>query len=337
MLLGDDEPIQRIIAKSSERRDLLVGNSAPQSIFYTAGAAGGFSLPIESEKAVLTAIAAYDPLVSSICDFQVSDGPFLQPTWLSGWDLSQVTSQNILEGQQQLMQTVPTVGGRMLRSNNIHRFSLGASIESETDVPSWLDKYSLAAGTAFGRGLGKEATIGNGTTQAQGIFTALGPAVTNIGTGSEPVGSQSNNATGQDLLNLFYSLNKAWRASPKCAFLCSDRVYFKVRNAVDNQSRPLISIEDGEERLLGRPLYVSPSLGSGTLGSLGFGALIFGALDQFHIRISKPQMRRSVQQGVADITRGEAAFISIIRMDSALTDFSNSVTPPVVWGAVTTA
>jgi hypothetical protein len=80
MILGDEEPIQRIIAKQTERRDLLVGNSAPQSIFYTAGIAGGYTLPIESEKAVLAAIAAYDPLVSSICDFQVSDGLFLQPT-----------------------------------------------------------------------------------------------------------------------------------------------------------------------------------------------------------------------------------------------------------------
>ncbi len=313
MILGDD----------SELRDLLAGS---QSITYTQGAAGGYLVPVETEKEIFEAIANFDPLLSdSVCDFEVSPGPFLQPTVLTGWDLSTVKSENISEAGTQGGQNIPTVAGRTLRSNNIHRFSIIASFEAEQDIPDWLGKYTRAAGVAFGRGLGKECMTGNGVTQAAGLFPSLGPAKWTTGTGKIVL---------NDINQTYFALDRAYRSMPKAAWLMPDGVYQRIRAATDNSGRPLLNVERDGETLLGKPVHVCPSLATGTFNSLGFGALIFGDLSHFKIRVSKPQMRRSLQQGVADVTRGEAAYITIVRADSAIFDPSGGSAPPIIWTEV---
>ena len=122
---------------------------------------------------------------------------------------------------------------------------------------------------------------------------------------------------------------------PKCGWICGDGVYQRIRQAVDGAGRPLLSIQDDTETLLGKPLYVSPSAQSSRrCHSLGFGALIFGDLDHFHIRVSRPTLQRTTQQIGTDVTKGEALYIARIRMDSALFDPSAGSAPPLVWAEV---
>ena len=70
----------------------------------------------------------------------MSPTPVLRPEVLTGYDLSTVSATLIGETSQQTAGTVPTVNGRVLRANLTYRISLGASLESEQDIPDLLGK-----------------------------------------------------------------------------------------------------------------------------------------------------------------------------------------------------
>lgn len=318
---------------SIELRDFLAGT---QTISWTLGAQGGFTVDIDTYEQVIEGLAQTDALFDpDVCSFVRYDAPYMKPLVLNGYDLSSISSTNIQEGQQQTAGTIPVVSGRTLRSNNAHRVTLASSYEFDQDAPDPMGKIARAMAVGFARGVGKEIIIGNGTTQALGLFTSLGPATVTIGTGVEDVGGQSfANITYKDLTNLYFSLNRVYRAQPRCAWLCNDSVYQKLRNVVDNMGRPLLSIKDDEEQLFDKPIHISPSLTSGTFQSLSFGALIFGDLSHFFIHMARPTLQRSIENSINGIERGEALWRGMIRFDSALFDPTQGSVPPIIWAAV---
>jgi HK97 family phage major capsid protein len=333
------EAFYRYLATGEEQRefrDVLVGGGGDMSIAYTQLSQGGPLVPIETEQRMFEAIAQTDPLLSDqVVDFWMSPTPYvLKPHVLTGVDLSSVAAQNIAETVKQSPQAVPTVAGKTLRGNIGYRFALAASIEAETDIPNWLAKYARIAGVAFARTIGKDAAFGNGGLNTPaGLFPFLGPSVYQTGTGK---------ITLTDINTIFYKVDAAYRAQPKCAWVMSDAVYQRLRNAVDASNRPLIDVADGTQTLIGKPIYISPSM-SNSLLSEGFGALIFGDLDHFHVRVSKPYLKREINSGrpgysqvaTGGIEFGECLYVSRIKMDCSLFDPSALSNPPIVWAAVT--
>jgi len=307
-----------------ERRDLLAGS---QAITYSTGNLGGFFVPWEYSKTLWTALAQTDPLLSpSVCDFQITDTPTLQPQQISGYDLSTIAATQIAESSQQNAGTFPAVSGKSLRANITYRLSLSASFEAEQDVPGTLQKMALAYGVGFARKLGQDAINGNGITQPQGITTAVPPTLTssyqfNVVTGSGFV--------QQDFSDLYFAVNRVYRASPLCSWLMSDSVYEAVRKTADPAGRPLLNYVDDREVLLGKPVHICPSLpavgGSPSTSS----TILFGDFSHFHCRASAATMQRAINTpGYAEA--GQALYIGRIRMDSVYFDPSNGVTPPIV-------
>jgi HK97 family phage major capsid protein len=117
-------------------------------------------------------------------------------------------------------------------------------------------------------------------------------------------------------------------------WLMNDAVYKFVRSAVDNSGRPLLNVVDDQELLLGKPVYVSPSLAT-IYSSLGLtGAIIFGDLSSIVVRASRPTFQRSIEQSQVDITKGEALYIVRCRADAAFFDPSSGITPPLTLSLV---
>jgi HK97 family phage major capsid protein len=310
----------------SERRDLEVGT---QTISWTQGAAGGYLVPLDYERTVFTALAQTDPVVSSsVTGFTTTDSPSLQPQILQGWDLSSIEATQIGETVQQTAGSFPTVNGRVLAANKVFKVSLAASFEAETDVPGTMAKMATAFGIGFARRLGADAINGNGITTLQGLLTAI--TVPSYTTGSGKI-------TYNDLSSIYFGVNKVYRSSARCAWLMSDSVYERVRNAVDNQGRPLLDFVDDKETILGKPVYITPSLGA-VGGSLALNStIVFGDLSHYVIRTSKPTLQRSINTLAADVTRGEALYIARIRADAAVFDPSSGSTgyPPIITATVT--
>jgi HK97 family phage major capsid protein len=220
----------------------------------------------------------------------------------------------------------PSVAGKVLRANITYRVSLAGSIEAETDVPGSMAKMSRAMGVAFARKLGADAINGGGGTGVpNGITNGLSSVYT---TGSGKI-------TYNDLSSIYFSVNRVYRSSPKCGWLMSDSVYERVRNSTDNNGRPILDFLEDRETILGRPVYISPTLGQ-VGGSLALNStIVFGDLSHFLIRCSKPTIARELNSATKGIEFGEALYVGRMRMDSVLFDPSSGSAPPVVISTVT--
>lgn len=307
-----------------EMRDFQAGT---QSVSWTEGTQGGYLVPVAYDPTVREAMAQVDPLLSEdVTSFSMTDGPFLQPEQISGYDLSTVTAQIVSETVQQTAQPIPPALGGVLRSDIIFKTSFAASIEAQIDIPNFAQKITRAASVALARKIGRSVVSGRGGTDIAGFVKALGsPSVNNQTAGK---------LTLTDFQNIFFGIDKWYRAAPRCGWLMNDTVYKYVRAAVDNSGRPLLSVEDDRETLYGKPVYVSPSLAT-VYTSLGIaGVIIFGDLASIVIRASRPSLQRAMQLSEADITRGQCLYIGRCRADASYFDPSSGVTPPLVMAAI---
>lgn len=307
----------------SELRDLQAGT---QSITYTQGASGGYLVPLEYEEDVFEAVAQTDPLLDeNVCDFVVEKSPTLQPKIIDGYDLSTISAVQINEATQQTAGTFPTVKGGLLRGNIIYKLSLGVTWESDIDIPDVMGKISRALGVGFARKLGADAVNGNGgTTAPAGVLT---------GATSSGYSTSTGVISRADINAIYFSLNRVYRNQPKCAWLMNDVTYQRLRNASDTAGRPLISIENEWEKLMGKPIYVCPSI-AGDLSATN-STIIFGDLGHFHIRCSRPTLQRVTQASITDITQGKSLMVGRIRMDSQVFDPSSGSSPPIITAVIT--
>ena len=308
----------------SELRTIQAGS---QSITYTQGAAGGFAIPMETLPTVWTASAQTDPVVSpAVTDFVMEDSVTLHPKVLSGYDLSTVTATLIGEATQQTATAFPAVsGGKVLRGNLIYKWSVEATLEAETDISELLSKIAVASGVAIARATGRDAILGSGVGEPLGLLTSLPTPSYTTGSGK---------ITLTDLTTIYFNVNRFWRAQPLCSWLMSDSVYQRVRAAVDTSGRPLLNVVDDQERLLGKPLYVSPSMGVVGGSPAADSTLAFGDFSNLHLRCSRPTLQRSINSTVSDITQGKALFIGRMRFDSAYLDPSGGTFAPITTAEV---
>jgi HK97 family phage major capsid protein len=301
--------------------------SGQQSLTATEGTAGGFLVPMAYDGLLREAMRQTDPVLSAdSVSFTMTDGPSLRPETVSGFDLSTVSAQIIGETMQQNPQAIPTVAGGTLRSDIIFKVTFASSWESEADIVDFPAKITRAAGVALARKIGGSVVNGHGGTDIAGMVQAIG-------------GPYASNATSgkivlTDLTKFYFGVDRFYRAAPLCGWMVDDGTYQLIREATDNSGRPLLSVEKDEEMLLGKPLRVSPSLGT-AFRSLGIvGSLLFGDLSHVVVRCSRPVIQYSIESGQADITAGMAAWIARARADAVYFDPSAGANPPIILAAI---
>jgi HK97 family phage major capsid protein len=165
---------------------------------------------------------------------------------------------------------------------------------------------------------------GDGATAPQGVVTgAADSGVTAANLGKLVLG---------DFVNVFYSVNKAYRTSDKAAWLVSDAVAKMISNCVDDNHRPLFPVVDGVTQILGKPVYVAPSLPAynASLGTQAAGSFcVFGDLSHFTVHVSTMYLRRRLQLP-GYIENGKALFTGLMMADAALQDPTDGALPPIV-------
>ena len=138
-----------------EKRDFLSGT---QTITWTQGASGGYSVPFFYNPTVFESMSQVDEVLDpDVTSFEMADTPYLLNTQLSGYDLSTVSGSLVGETVQQTGQATPPVLGSILQNNLVFKASFAASIPSEStfritprigdgscarDFSNWLCRWS---------------------------------------------------------------------------------------------------------------------------------------------------------------------------------------------------
>jgi HK97 family phage major capsid protein len=289
-----------------------------QTITYTQSRLGGTLVPQEYYDKLILGMAQYDPLLDeNIVTLIKSDDDSLRPINVPGWDLSSYKAVKVGEGQQQNPQQAPTAIAKQL---NGYTFRTNLTETWEFNEDTFMSSAALlnvAFQIAFARGIGIDFAIGNGTTAPQGVLTGA--------VASGAVTSLSGGITADDIENAYFSLDRWYRQSPKCAWVMSDAVYEEFRKAKDSAGRPLISVVKDKEVIMGKPVYVSPSIPA-TGGGEG---IVFGDLSHFVARVSRMSIQRSLQaaQGGADF--GKYMYIGRMRADSVVIDPTSGANAPI--------
>ena len=283
-------------------------------------------VPFEMYSFLIDAISQVDPLFDedSVRLISKPADPPLQtrPTQIAGWDASADAAELVSENSQEAM-VQPLVGGATL-AGYMFRKEIEVSFEFEQDV-LWavLDLMSDFFAHSLRRGVGIYLATGSGSSQPQGIVT--GAADSGVTTSSSTV------LTADDFEDVYFSLNAAYRDSPKCAWVMNDVTYKKARKAIDGAQRPLINVEHDRKLLMDRPVLISPSMPS-TAGSK---AIAFGDLSHFVVRLSGMQVVRTTQTaGAGSVTYGGASFKARMRADSVVLDPSAGSAPPIVYATL---
>jgi HK97 family phage major capsid protein len=307
-----------------EKRDFLSGT---QTITWTQGASGGYSVPFFYNPTVFESMSQVDEVLDpDVTSFEMADTPYLLNTQLSGYDLSTVSGSLVGETVQQTGQATPPVLGSILQNNLVFKASFAASMEVEQDVPDFGSKIVRAASVALARVIGQHVVTGRGyPNDIDGIISSLTSRYTN---------ATSGKITLADIEAIYFGTDVFYRRSPKAGWLLSDGAYKMIRNAVDSQNRPLLSVVDDKEMLMGKPIHFCPSLAN-AYSSIGLqGALIFGALDHIVVKAGRLTIQRTTQQIGSDITKGECLFVARCRADAELFDPSSGSAPPLILATI---
>jgi HK97 family phage major capsid protein len=308
--------------KNKETRQMQAGT---QSITYSQTQLGGTLVPNEFYDKLVVGMAQFDPLLNAdIVTLIPSGDGALRPFTIPGWDLTTFEAEIVAEGSQQTVQTPPAVASKIL---NGYKFmaTLPVSIELEEDAfDAMASLMQTAYSIGFGRGVGKRLITGNGTTAPQGVLAGAGASVyTTANTGILVL---------NDFEAVYFKVDRAHRASPKCAWLMNDAAYQMARKATDTVGNPLLKLIGDTETIMGKPVHVAPSLPlyNPSLGTQADGSFcVFGDFAKYFVRTSKMTLTRKWQlPGYVEF--GLALYTGIMRVDAKVFDPSNGTVPPIV-------
>jgi HK97 family phage major capsid protein len=235
-------------------------------------------------------------------------------------DISTISSAIVQQNAVLAPVANPDLSSNVLKGYSYRTNPIAASFELEQDsFETITDILTTAFSTGLARGIGSDLINGVGAgTAPQGLLTAAA----NSGVTSAVSGVWS----GIDIAAVYGSLNRAYRVSPKCAWVMHDTTYQQILALKDAQGRPLLGIRDDEEKLFGKKVIISPDMPTGA----GAKSIVFGDLSQYAVRIARDtvQVRRSYES-VGYAEQGIALYTAKMRVDAGLITVGGDVKPVV--------
>lgn len=166
------------------------------------------------------------------------------------------------------------------------------------------------AGERVGRITNEEFTTGTGTSQPMGVVTGAAD--------SGVVAAATGAVTFEELVDLKFSVNTAYRKSAACGFMFSDATLRDIAKMKDGENRPLLlpSIRDGEgDRVLGHRFTVNDDMADMAAAAK---SILFGDFSKYKIRDVRGGILRRLSERYAD--SNQTAFILFTRHDGKLID-----------------
>ena len=267
---------------AEERQVLMSGRvdfgSESRAQTSTTGSSGGYTVPVELAPEIDREMAAWGPMWDAdiVRELGTTSGnrinwPTVDDTAKTGRIKAQNAavdddgSDDVAFGEKQLDAFVYDTG--------IVRVPLELLQDSQFDIESLMNDL-------FGERLGRLAnsvlTTGTGSSQPQGIVPASSAGKTAAAAAA---------LTADELIDLFHSVDPAYRASPKCRWMFNDATLATIRKLKDGQGNYLWQMGDvrtGEpDQFLGKPYSVNQAM-----ADIGADAkpVIFGDLSRYIVR-----------------------------------------------------
>lgn len=309
-----------------EGRTSVDGQAGQQTVSWTQGVQGGYLVPIEFVDALFLGMALVDPLVNPDV-VTIIERKTNRPLVIPSWDLSTFKAVKKAEAATQTRKDFPTAKNDKIGGGDKYTYvaQVAASFELEDDdFQPVVDQLGAALGIGLARGIGQDLAVGDGATAPKGIVNAADSGVTQASVGV---------VIDTDLDNVFYSVDPFYRAQPKCAWLVTDAVHKQIRKAKDTGGRPLINIVNGAEFLMGKPLYISPSLpayNASVNPQLPGSFCVFGDLSRYVVTLRNPNLTRNTQSSVVGADSGEALYVATCNADATVVDPTSGTKPAIV-------
>jgi HK97 family phage major capsid protein len=296
--------------RSAEEREVFMRYMKGEKRTYTPmsdGVEGGFIVPQQFYKTLLTGIAQYTHLMdeANVNLITSEKGGTIK---LPQIDLSTISSSIVSDNADAPPVANPAFSSLFLNGFTYRTNSVAVQLNLEQDsFESIISILTAAFSTGLARGIGSDLVNGNGTTAPQGLLTGAA----NSGVTSAVSGVWS----GIDLAAVYASVNHAYRVSSRCAWLMHDTTYQQILALKDANGRPLLGIRDDEETLFGKKVLISPDMPTGA----GAKSIVFGDLAQYQVRVIKngaTVLRKS--EAIGFVEKYAALYIGFLRVDAAL-------------------
>jgi len=309
-------------ARRAEREELRNWlRNAPETRSYSPLTEPNSTVPAAFFKELMLGIAQYDPIFSAD-NIRLITLDNARPMTVPALDLSQVTAAVVGQAVDNPPTVNPVAGSMSLGTFTYRSNPIACTMELEQDsFESISEILTQAFQVGMARGIGADLINGNGTTAPQGLLTAA--------TDSTVTTAAAGVIAAADISDIYFSVNRAYRASPKCAWVMADATYEMVRLAKDSNNRPLLNMSKDGEVLMGKKILISPSMPTGA----GSRAIVFGDLSQYVCRVNRASVRvtRSLQAaGYAE--NGIALYTSWMSIDARLNTVGS--TAPVVYATL---
>lgn len=262
----------------AEQRAILKAGYVEERVQTTTNAAGGFTVPVTLANFIVKSMAAWGPMYDeNICTtINTSSGEQINiPTT----DDTAVAAAKTAEG------TALTDDGGV--DVTFAQKALNAFIY-DTEWVKWsyaLNQDSIfnmeqllgeLLGERLGRRANTELTTGDGTGDPNGVVTASSLGKTAASTTA---------ITFDELIDLFHSVDPAYRASPKARFMFADGTLAKIRKVKDGDGSYIWQMGDVRSgvpgTLLGVPYSVNQAMPAATTG---LKSVVFGDFGKYYVR-----------------------------------------------------
>lgn len=282
-----------------ERRDVTKGST-------------GAPVPTSFYDQLVTHMVQVGPMMELGTMINTTSGENLQIPRTTAFSTSAITAEG-----SAISESDPTFGAFVTlgayKYSHIVQVSREMVEDSGVDIIGFLGENT---GVSLGVKVNTDLTVGTGSSQPRGltIDTSLGV------TGSASV---TGAFSADNLIDLVYSVNQAYRRQPGCAWQMRDTSIAAVRKLKDSQSRYLFepSLQAGQpDNLLGFPLYSNPDVAAVALSAK---SVVFGLTSKYFVR----------QAGAVRLDRSDdfafntdlITYRATVRLDGALCDLTGAV------------
>jgi len=293
------------MAKLSSEERALVEKRA-QSV--GTASAGGYLVPEGFSYDLDNALKAYGACREACDVFKTASGNDLPwPTVNDTGNTGELLTENTQAAAQDVAFGSVTLGAYMF-SSKLVLVSLQLMQDSAFDIQSFL---SQKLAERIGRGTNAYFTTGTGSSQPEGIVKGSTAGVT---------AASATAITANEVLDLYHSVDPAYRAAPGAAFMMNDSTLKALKKlGTGSANDPVFftpGIQAGDpDTLLGKPIFINQDMADIATGEK---TMLFGDMKKFKIRDVLGYQMLRMNERYADYL--QVGFLGFMRCDSKMID-----------------